>query len=173
MLRSIYGDKARYKKQYWSEVKGCYFTGDGARRDKDGYFWIVGRIDDVLNVAGHRLGTAEVESALVSHPDVAEAAVVGRPDEIKGQAVVAFVTLISGHKASKELADALRRHVAHSIGAIAKPDDIRFTEALPKTRSGKIMRRLLKQIASGSAITGDTTTLEDFSVLTKLRSAEE
>jgi acetyl-CoA synthetase len=173
MLRTIYGDKPRYRKQYWSEVKGCYFTGDGARRDKDGYFWIVGRIDDVLNVAGHRLGTAEVESALVSHPDVAEAAVVGRPDDIKGQAVVAFVTLRSGHKASKELAETIRRHVAHSIGAIAKPDDIRFTEALPKTRSGKIMRRLLKQVAAGTAITGDTTTLEDFSVLTKLRSSDE
>ncbi|MFA7344054.1 MAG: acetate--CoA ligase [Terrimicrobiaceae bacterium] len=173
MLRTIYGDKPRYRSQYWSEVKGCYFTGDGARRDKDGYFWIVGRIDDVLNVAGHRLGTAEVESALVSHHEVAEAAVVGRPDDIKGQAVVAFVTLRSGHKASKELAEMLRRHVAHSIGAIAKPDDIRFTEVLPKTRSGKIMRRLLKQVAAGTAITGDTTTLEDFSVLTKLRSADE
>jgi len=173
MLRSIYGDKPRYRKQYWSEVKGCYFTGDGARRDADGYFWIVGRIDDVLNVAGHRLGTAEVESALVSHHDVAEAAVVGRPDDIKGQAVVAFVVLRSGSKASTHLADLLRRHVSHAIGPIAKPDDIRFAEALPKTRSGKIMRRLLKQIASGSMITGDTTTLEDLSVLTKLRSAEE
>lgn len=173
MLRTIYGDKARFRKQYWSEVKGCYFTGDGARRDKDGYFWIVGRIDDVLNVAGHRLGTAEVESALVSHPDVAEAAVVGRPDDIKGQAVVAFVTLRGTSKATNELAEKLRKHVATAIGAIAKPDDVRFAEALPKTRSGKIMRRLLKQIAAGSAITGDTTTLEDFSVLTKLRSADE
>jgi len=173
MLRTIYGDKPRYRKEYWSEVKGCYFTGDGARRDNDGYFWIVGRIDDVLNVAGHRLGTAEVESALVSHHDVAEAAVVGRPDDIKGQAVVAFVTLRSGFKPSNELAEALRRHVAQTIGTIAKPDDIRFTEALPKTRSGKIMRRLLKQVAAGTAITGDTTTLEDFSVLTKLRSPDE
>ncbi len=173
MLRTIYGDRTRFRKQYWSEVKGCYFTGDGARRDKDGYFWIVGRIDDVLNVAGHRLGTAEVESALVSHHDVAEAAVVGRPDEIKGQGIVAFVTLKNSSAATKELAEKLRRHVAHAIGAIAKPDDIRFTEALPKTRSGKIMRRLLKQIAAGSAITGDTTTLEDLSVLTKLRSADE
>ncbi|GAB4172966.1 MAG: acetate--CoA ligase [Terrimicrobiaceae bacterium] len=172
MLRTIYGDKARYKKTYWSEVKGFYFTGDGARRDKDGYFWIVGRIDDVLNVAGHRLGTAEVESALVSHDSVAEAAVVGRPDELKGQGVVAFVTLKSGYSASKALADALRKHVAHAIGPIAKPDDIRFAEALPKTRSGKIMRRLLKQVASGATITGDTTTLEDFSVLTKLRQDE-
>jgi len=173
MLRTIYGDKPRYKKQYWSEVPGCYFTGDGARRDKDGYFWIVGRIDDVLNVAGHRLGTAEVESALVSHEAVAEAAVVGRPDEIKGQAVVAFVTLKTGLQASPDLSDALRKHVARTIGAIARPDDIRFAEALPKTRSGKIMRRLLKQIAAGTTITGDTTTLEDFSVLTKLRQMDE
>ena len=168
MLRTIYGDKARYKKTYWSEVKGCYFTGDGARRDKDGYFWIVGRIDDVLNVAGHRLGTAEVESALVGHPSVAEAAVVGKPDEIKGQGVVAFVTLREGHAASPELADQLRRHVGQAIGPIAKPDEVRFAEALPKTRSGKIMRRLLKQIASGGQISGDTTTLEDFSVLARL-----
>ena len=168
MLRTIYGDKARYKQAYWSEVKGCYFTGDGARRDKDGYFWIVGRIDDVLNVAGHRLGTAEVESALVGHDDVAEAAVVGRPDEMKGQAVVAFVTLRNGIPATKELAEKIRKHVGNVIGPIAKPDEIRFTEALPKTRSGKIMRRLLKQIASGQAVTGDTTTLEDLSVLAKL-----
>ncbi len=149
MLRSIYGDKARYKKQYWSEIPGCYFAGDGARRDKDGYFWIVGRIDDVLNVAGHRLGTSEVESALVSHPAVAEAAVVGRPDEIKGQGVVAFVTLKAGVKAVPELREELRKHVGNVIGPIAKPDDIRFADALPKTRSGKIMRRLLKEIASG------------------------
>jgi acetyl-CoA synthetase len=173
MLRTIYGDKARYKKQYWSEVKGCYFTGDGARRDKDGYFWIVGRIDDVLNVAGHRLGTAEVESALVAHEAVAEAAVVGRPDELKGQGVVAFVTLRTGFKASNELADKLRKHVGNIIGPIAKPDEVRFTETLPKTRSGKIMRRLLKQIASGATITGDTTTLEDFSVLAKLKQSDE
>ena len=168
MLRTIYGDKARYKKQYWTEVKGCYFTGDGARRDKDGYFWVVGRIDDVLNVAGHRLGTAEVESAIVGHESAAEAAVVGRPDEIKGQGVVAFVVLKEGHTASKELAEKLRSHVAKAIGPIAKPDEIRFAEALPKTRSGKIMRRLLKQIAAGVQITGDTTTLEDLSVLTRL-----
>lgn len=174
MLRTIYGDKPRYKKQYWSEVKGCYFTGDGARRDKDGYFWIVGRIDDVLNVAGHRLGTAEVESALVGHESVAEAAVVGRPDEIKGQGVVAFVVLREGHASSKDLAEKLRRHVGNVIGPIAKPDEIRFAEALPKTRSGKIMRRLLKQIAAGGDITGDTTTLEDLSVLTRLgKSSEE
>ncbi|MEI8292513.1 MAG: acetate--CoA ligase [bacterium] len=173
MLRTIYGDKPRYKKQYWSEVKGVYFTGDGARRDKDGYFWIVGRIDDVLNVAGHRLGTAEVESALVSHLSVAEAAVVGRPDEIKGQGVVAFVTLREGHSAAKELSAEIRNHVGKVIGPIAKPDEIRFTEALPKTRSGKIMRRLLKQIAAGVQITGDTTTLEDLSVLTRLSSAKD
>jgi len=173
MLRTIYGDKARYKEAYWSEVKGCYFTGDGARRDKDGYFWIVGRIDDVLNVAGHRLGTAELESALVSHADVAEAAVVGRPDEMKGQAIVAFVILRNGTTPSKELSEKLRKHVGHVIGPIAKPDEIRFTEALPKTRSGKIMRRLLKQVASGAAITGDTTTLEDLSVLAKLTKSDE
>jgi len=173
MLRTIYGDKARYKEAYWSEVKGCYFTGDGARRDKDGYFWIVGRIDDVLNVAGHRLGTAELESALVSHADVAEAAVVGRPDEMKGQAIVAFVILRNGTTPSKELSEKLRKHVGHVIGPIAKPDEIRFTEALPKTRSGKIMRRLLKQVASGATITGDTTTLEDLSVLAKLTKSDE
>lgn len=173
MLRTIYGDKTRYRKQYWSEVKGCYFTGDGARRDRDGYFWIVGRIDDVLNVAGHRLGTAEVESALVSHEAVAEAAVVGRPDEIKGQGVVAFVTLKEGQVPSATLREALKKHVAHSIGAIAKPDEIRFADLLPKTRSGKIMRRLLKEIAGGGNVTGDTTTLEDLNVLAKLRKAEE
>ncbi|MEP6937571.1 MAG: AMP-binding protein, partial [Chthoniobacterales bacterium] len=173
MLRTIYGDKERYKKQYWSEFKGSYLTGDGARRDKDGYFWIVGRIDDVLNVAGHRLGTSEIESALVSHPDVAEAAVVGRPDEMKGQSVVAFVTLKSHVTASASLNEELRKHVGAHIGAIAKPDEVRFAEALPKTRSGKIMRRLLKEIASGKTVTGDTTTLEDFSVLAKLSSGEE
>ncbi|MGA7391316.1 MAG: acetate--CoA ligase [Terrimicrobiaceae bacterium] len=173
MLRTIYGDNARYKKQYWSEFKDCYFTGDGARRDKDGYFWIVGRIDDVLNVAGHRLGTAEVESALVAHEAVAEAAVVGRPDELKGQGVIAFVTLRIGFAASPELGEHLRKHVSSFIGAIARPDEIRFADALPKTRSGKIMRRLLKEVAMGIALTGDTTTLEDFSVLSRLRQHEE
>src|SRR6478736_2757356 len=173
MLRGIWGDKARYKQTYWSEFKGMYFAGDGARRDKDGYFWIVGRIDDVLNVAGHRLGTAEVESALVSHPSVAEAAVVGRPDELKGQAVVCFVTLKQGVEAKPELRDTLKKHVRTMIGPVATPDEIRFTEALPKTRSGKIMRRLLKEIAAGKTISGDTTTLEDFSILAKLSSAEE
>jgi acetyl-CoA synthetase len=175
MLRSIYGDAARYRKTYWSEIKGCYFAGDGARRDKDGYFWIVGRIDDVLNVAGHRLGTSEVESALVSHPDVAEAAVVGRPDELKGQAVVAFVTLKNGVIAGPALKEALRAHVAKEIGPIAKPDDIRFAEGLPKTRSGKIMRRLLKEVAASPTgeIKGDTTTLEDLNVIAKLKQTEE
>jgi acetyl-CoA synthetase len=173
MLRTIWGDPERYKKQYWGEIKGHYFTGDGARRDEDGYFWIVGRIDDVLNVAGHRLGTSEIESALVSHPRVAEAAVVGRPDQMKGQAVVAFVTLKEEEHPSRELRETLRQHVAAMIGPIAKPDDIRFAEALPKTRSGKIMRRLLKQIAGGSEVTGDTTTLEDLNVLANLRVAEE
>jgi len=173
MLRTIWGDKARYEKQYWSDFPGLYFTGDGARRDEDGYFWIVGRIDDVLNVAGHRLGTSEIESALVSHPSVAEAAVVGRPDELKGQAMVAFVTLKQGASALPELREQLRQHVATMIGAIARPDDVRFAEALPKTRSGKIMRRLLKEIAAGGQVTGDTTTLEDLSVLATLRGSEE
>jgi len=173
MLRTIYGDKERYKKQYWSEFPGNYLTGDGARRDEDGYFWIVGRIDDVLNVAGHRLGTSEIESALVSHPRVAEAAVVPRPDELKGQGVVAFVTLKTGAEPTRTLKDELRDHVSTHIGAIAKPDEVRFAEALPKTRSGKIMRRLLKEIASGARVTGDTTTLEDFSVLSKLAAPEE
>ncbi len=173
MLRGLWGDPQRYKEVYWTEVKGCYFTGDGSRQDKDGYFWIVGRIDDVLNVAGHRIGTAEVESALVSHPKVAEAAVVGRPDEMKGQALVAFVTVKSGMSTDGSLREELRQHVAKEIGSVAKPDDIRFADALPKTRSGKIMRRLLKQIASGVEIKGDTTTLEDLSVLARLSSSEE
>ncbi|HEY0368753.1 MAG TPA: acetate--CoA ligase [Chthoniobacterales bacterium] len=172
MLRTIYGDKDRYKKTYWSEFKGSYLTGDGARRDEDGYFWIVGRIDDVLNVAGHRLGTSEIESSLVSHPNVAEAAVVGRPDELKGQAVVAFVTLKGSVQPTAAMKDELRNHVGQHIGAIAKPDEVRFAEALPKTRSGKIMRRLLKEIASGNKVTGDTTTLEDFNVLAKLGGEE-
>ena len=173
MLRGLWGDEKRYKEVYWSEVPGSYFTGDGCRQDKDGYFWIVGRIDDVLNVAGHRIGTAEVESALVSNPKVAEAAVVGRPDALKGQALVAFVTLKTGITPSQAIRDELRAHVAKEIGPVAKPDDIRFAEMLPKTRSGKIMRRLLKQVASGAEIKGDTTTLEDLSVLTKLGSAED
>ncbi len=173
MLRGLWGDPKRFVETYWSEVKHSYFTGDGCRQDKDGYFWIVGRIDDVLNVAGHRIGTAEVESALVSHPSVAEAAVVGRPDELKGQALVCFVTLKTGQKASPELKVELRNHIGKEIGPVAKPDEVRFAEALPKTRSGKIMRRLLKQVAAGLEIKGDTTTLEDLSVLAKLASGEE
>jgi acetyl-CoA synthetase len=173
MLRTIWGDDERYQKQYWSEIPGYYFAGDGARKDQHGYFWIMGRVDDVLNVAGHRLGTAEVESALVSHPAVAEAAVVGRPDDLKGSAIVAFVTLEGGRQGSDELKSELRNHVAKEIGAIAKPDDIRFTDALPKTRSGKIMRRLLRELAASGTVAGDTTTLEDFSVLEKLRDDDE
>lgn len=173
MLRTIYGDPERYKKQYWSEIKGVYFTGDGARKDKDGYHWIMGRVDDVINVSGHRLGTAEIESALVSHPYVAESAVVGKPDDIKGSAICAFVTLQSNRKPTPELKNELSLHVVKEIGSMARPDEIRFTDALPKTRSGKIMRRLLREIASSGAITGDTTTLEDFSVLEKLRVNDE
>jgi acetyl-CoA synthetase len=173
MLRTIYGDPERYKKQYWSEIAGCYFTGDGARKDEDGYFWIMGRVDDVLNVAGHRLGTMEIESALVSHPKVAEAAVVGKPDDIKGQAICAFVTLPTGNAPTEELKKVLKEHVTKEIGAIARPDDIRFSDSLPKTRSGKIMRRLLRDIASGSQTLGDTSTLEDYSILAKLREEEE
>ncbi|MEI7940446.1 MAG: acetate--CoA ligase, partial [Verrucomicrobiota bacterium] len=173
MLRGLWGDPQRYQQVYWGEVEGSYFTGDGSRQDKDGYFWIVGRIDDVLNVAGHRIGTAEVESALVSHQKVAEAAVVGRPDAMKGQALVAFVTVKTGVHADAALREELRLHVAKEIGPVAKPDDIRFAEMLPKTRSGKIMRRLLKQIASGTEIKGDTTTLEDLGVLARLTQVEE
>jgi acetyl-CoA synthetase len=173
MLRTVYGDPDRYVQQYWSQVPGVYFTGDGARRDEDGYFWVMGRIDDVVNVAGHRLGTMEVESALVSHPAVAEAAVVGRPDEVKGQAIEAFVTLEAGHQWSDELKKELRDHVTKEIGAFARPEEIRYADALPKTRSGKIMRRLLRDIASGVETVGDTTTLEDLSVLAKLREEEE
>jgi len=173
MLRGIFKDPDRYMKQYWSDVPGYYFTGDGARRDQDGYFWIMGRVDDVLNVSGHRLGTAEIESALVSHEAVAEAAVVGMPHEMKGQGVAAFVTLKTGVTPTEALKKELINAVAKAIGAIAKPDQIRFTDSLPKTRSGKIMRRLLKEVASGNEIKGDTTTLEDFNVLAKLRAQDE
>ncbi len=172
MLRTIYNDADRYVSQYWSEMPGVYFAGDGARRDADGYFWIMGRVDDVINVSGHRLGTMEIESALVSHEAVAEAAVVARPDEIKGNAIVAFVTLSGGHEPCDNLKDALRAHIAHEIGPLARPDDIRFSDQLPKTRSGKIMRRLLRAIASGEGV-GDTTTLEDAAVLERLRTEEE
>jgi acetyl-CoA synthetase len=173
MLRTVYRDPDRYVEQYWKKYPGIYFTGDGARRDKDGYYWIMGRVDDVINVAGHRLGTMEVESALVSHPKVAEAAVVGRPDEMKGQALVAFVTLQASEKPNDALRAQLKEHVVREIGAIARPEEIRFSEALPKTRSGKIMRRLLRDIAAGKETLGDTTTIEDYSVLAKLREEEE
>jgi acetyl-CoA synthetase len=173
MLRTIYGDPERYQEQYWSQIPGMYFAGDGARIDADGYFWLLGRVDDVLNVAGHRLSTMEIESALVANPMVAEAAVVGRPDEVKGQAVSAFVTLKSGQAPSEENKNLLRQWVAKEIGPIAKPDDIRFTDSLPKTRSGKIMRRLLRELATNGEVKGDTTTLEDFSVLAKLSSDDE
>jgi len=172
MLRTLWNDEARFKQQYWSELPGYYFAGDGARFDEDGYLWVTGRIDDVLNVSGHRIGTAEVESALVSHPSVAEAAVVGRPDELKGQALVCFVSVKNGVTASPELKEALRAHVAKEIGALARPDEIRFTATLPKTRSGKIIRRLLKEVAAGKKITGDTSTLEDFSALAALQTEE-
>jgi acetyl-CoA synthetase len=173
MLRGIWGDPKRYQEQYWSVYPDTYFTGDGAHRDNRGYFWIMGRIDDVMNISGHRIGTMEVESALVSHDDVAEAAVVGRPDELTGTAIVAFVTPKSGARSGGDLQKALRAHVARQIGAIAKPADIRFTDSLPKTRSGKIMRRLLRDIASGEQTLGDVTTLEDYSVLARLRESEE
>jgi acetyl-CoA synthetase len=173
MARTVYGDPERYRKTYWSDIPGSYFTGDGARQDADGYFWLMGRVDDVINVSGHRLGTMEVESALVAHSKVAEAAVVGRPDELKGQAISAFVTLESGNQPSFELKEELRQWVTKEIGSLARPDDIRFTEALPKTRSGKIMRRLLRELAAYGEIKGDTTTLEDFTVIAKLREAEE
>ncbi len=173
MLRTIYKDDERYQKTYWDEIPNVYFAGDGARRDEHGYYWIMGRVDDVINVSGHRLGTAEIESALVSHESVAEAAVVGRPDDLKGQAISAFVTLEGTHTGSDELKQELRAHVAKEIGSLAKPDDIRFTDALPKTRSGKIMRRLLRELASSGTVAGDVTTLEDFSVLEKLREDEE
>ena len=188
MARTIYGDPERYKQTYWSDVEGCYFTGDGARKDADGYYWLMGRVDDVLNVSGHRLGTMEVESALVAHPKVAEAAVVGRPDDLKGQAIVAFVSLEShvtaqlansadpannANSALNALKEELKKWVAKEIGSLARPEDIRFTDSLPKTRSGKIMRRLLRELATHGEIKGDTTTLEDFQVIAKLRESEE
>jgi acetyl-CoA synthetase len=173
MIRTVYGDEARFRKTYWEAIPSqngpVYFAGDGARRDRDGYFWIMGRVDDVISVSGHRLGTMEIESALVSHPAVAEAAVVGRPDEIKGEDIVAFVTLEGTATATDTLKDELKGHVVQEIGAIARPGEIRFADALPKTRSGKIMRRLLRNLAGGDEISGDTSTLEDRSVLDKLR----
>jgi acetyl-CoA synthetase len=172
MLRTIYGDDERYRDTYWSRFPGRYFAGDGAKLDEDGYWWILGRVDDVLNVAGHRIGTMEVESALVEHPAVAEAAVVGRAHDLKGQALAAFVTLKDSHQASPGLKDDLKAHVAQKIGAIAKPDDIFFSADLPKTRSGKIMRRLLKDIAEGRTV-GDTTTLADPAVISRLKDLYE
>jgi acetyl-CoA synthetase len=173
MMRTIYGDDERYKSTYWSHIEGVYFTADGARRDEDGDIWVMGRVDDVLNVSGHRLSTMEVESALAQHPKVAEAAVVGRPDDLKGEGIVCFVTLKQGVVASEEIKKELKAHVVHNIGSLARPDDVRFTDTLPKTRSGKIMRRLLRDIAAGKESTQDTTTLEDYSVLAKLRAEEE
>ena len=180
MARTIFGDDERYKNVYWSEFppnelhEGMYFTGDGARKDADGYFWIMGRVDDVVNVSGHRLGTAEIESALVSHPAIVEAAVVARPDEIKGNALIAFVTIHQDYSQDlPELESVLKHHVVKEIGSLARPDEIRFTHSLPKTRSGKIMRRLLRELVTQGTISGDTTTLEDFSSLEQLRNTDE
>ena len=174
MMRTVHGDPDRFRSSYWEHIRPAdgswlYFAGDGARRDADGYFWVMGRVDDVINVSGHRLGTMEIESALVSHPSVAEAAVVGRPDDLKGEGIVAFVTLDVGVEGDAALEAELRRHVGLEIGPIARPDIIRFTDALPKTRSGKIMRRILRSLASGQELSGDTSTLEDRSVLDQLR----
>ena len=179
MMRTVWGDDERFRQTYWVQVKDpatgapWYFTGDGARRDRDGYLWVIGRVDDVVNVAGHRLGTAEVESALVSHGAVAEAAVVGRPDEVKGQGIVAFVTLKDGRQPSEALIEELKRQVASEIGSFARPDDIRWANALPKTRSGKIMRRLLRELATTGRVTGDMTSLEDFGAIAALRPSED
>lgn len=174
MLRTVYGNPERFRNTYWEHIppkdgQYLYFAGDGARKDQDGYFWVMGRVDDVISVSGHRLGTMEIESALVSHPSVAEAAVVGRPDEIKGEDIFAFVTLEGDYEPTDDLKNELKQHVVAEIGAIARPGDIRFSDALPKTRSGKIMRRLLRSLASGQEVSGDTSTLEDRSVLDKLR----
>jgi acetyl-CoA synthetase len=175
MLRTLYREPERYKEFYWAKFgeKNLYFAGDGARRDEDGYFWLMGRVDDVINISGHRLGTMEVESALVAHPAVAEAAVVGKPDEIKGEGIAAFVTVEQGRAVDEAMRNELKQWVVKEIGALARPDEIRFTDALPKTRSGKIMRRLLRDIAAGRESVGDTTTLEDYSVLARLREEEE
>jgi acetyl-CoA synthetase len=172
MTRGIYNDPERYVEQYWKRFPGRYFTGDGAKQDADGYFWLLGRVDDVMNVAGHRLSTMEVESALVDHPEVAEAAVIGKTHHVKGQVVSAFVTLKQGVTPSLERADILKEHVATKIGAIARPEEIHFTADLPKTRSGKIMRRLLRDIAEGRVL-GDTTTLADAAVIKELKEKYE
>ncbi|HLO03046.1 MAG TPA: AMP-binding protein, partial [Symbiobacteriaceae bacterium] len=173
MLRTVWGNPARYAETYFSKFdKGTYFTGDGAKWDQDGYFWIIGRVDDVINVSGHRIGTMEVESALVDHPSVAESAVIGRAHDLKGQAISAFVTLKEGQRGSTDLVEELKKHVAEKIGALARPEEIFFTADLPKTRSGKIMRRLLRDIAEGRAL-GDTTTLADPSVVAALKTQYE
>jgi acetyl-CoA synthetase len=172
MLRGIYGDPERYQRQYWSQMPGLYFTGDGCKRDKDGYFWLLGRIDDVMNISGHRVSTMEVESALVDHHAVAEAAVIGRPHDIKGQAIAAFVTIKSGIEPTESLKDEVKQHVAKKIGALARPDDVIYAAELPKTRSGKIMRRLLRDVAEGRAL-GDTTTLADPAVVAALKTQYE
>ena len=174
MMRTVHGNPTRFRENYWeylkpADSKHVYFAGDGARKDSDGYFWVMGRVDDVINVSGHRLGTMEIESALVSHPSVSEAAVVGRPDELKGESIVAFVTLKGDNKPDNELVRELKLHVGNEIGPIARPDEIRCSDALPKTRSGKIMRRILRALAAGDEVQGDTSTLEDRSVLDKLR----
>jgi acetyl-CoA synthetase len=172
MLRTLWGDHERYLETYFSKIKGCYFAGDGARRDEDGYYWVMGRVDDVLNVAGHRLSTMEIESALATHPSVAEAAVVGFPHELKGEGICCFVTP-RGDTPADSMKTEITQHVRKQIGALATPDQIHFAAALPKTRSGKIMRRLLRDIAAGKETVQDTTTLEDYSVLAKLREEEE
>lgn len=172
MLRTLWGDDERFQRTYFGDYPGVYFTGDGARQDKDGYFWISGRVDDVLNISGHRIGTAEVEAALATHHSVAEAAAVGRPDDLKGQSLVVFVTLKTGVEAGDALKEELRAHIGREIGSFAKPDAVRFAAGLPKTRSGKIMRRILKEIAAGHEVKGDTTTLEDFSVIAALQAED-
>jgi acetyl-CoA synthetase len=172
MLRTIYGDDERYARDYWQKIPGVYFAGDAAQCDKDGYIWVLGRVDDVIKVAGHRLSSMEIESALVSHASVAEAAVVARPDDIKGEAIVCFVTLRSGKAASGSLRTELMEHVSVTIGTIARPADVRFCDILPKTRSGKIMRRLLREVAHKGGVSGDTTTLEDMSVIERIAKAQ-
>jgi acetyl-CoA synthetase len=172
MLRTIFGDDERFAREYWQRIPGVYFAGDAAQCDKDGYIWVLGRVDDVIKVAGHRLSSMEIESALVSHPAVAEAAVVARPDEVKGEAIICFVTLRGGKAPDKNLRSALMDHVSTAIGTIARPAEIRFADSLPKTRSGKIMRRLLREVAAKGGVSGDTTTLEDLSVIERLAKAQ-
>ena len=173
MFRTLWRDKSRFRKTYWSQIPGVYFVGDAARRDQDGYIWVLGRVDDVMNVSGHRISTAELESALGKHKSVAEAAVIGKPHELKGQAIVAFVTVKKGVRTNDKLANELREWVAVEIGKFARPEQIRFTDGLPKTRSGKIMRRLLREIVTSDKISGDITTLEDLSVIDRLATQQE